>query len=103
MGLELPLVLGTSSVFRREQMERLGIAFQAASPDFDETPMLGESAPQTALRLAEGKARSLAGRFPGGVDCRCGPGGVVRRQAVGQADEPCQRAKDVDAFERQGD
>lgn len=64
MGLELPLILGTSSVFRREQMERLGIAFQAASPDFDETPMLGESAPQTALRLAEGKARSLAGRFP---------------------------------------
>lgn len=41
MGLELPLILGTSSVFRREQMERLGIAFQAASPDFDETPMLG--------------------------------------------------------------
>ncbi len=32
MGLELPLILGTSSVFRREQMERLGIAFQAASP-----------------------------------------------------------------------
>ncbi len=45
-------------------MERLGIDFQAVSPDFDETPMLGESAPQTALRLAEGKARSLAGRFP---------------------------------------
>ena len=51
-------------MFRRAQLERLGIAFQTASPDFDETPLAGEGARETALRLAEGKARSLAGRFP---------------------------------------
>ena len=64
MSEKLPLVLGSGSVFRRAQLERLGIAFQTASPDFDETPLAGEGARETALRLAEGKARSLVGRFP---------------------------------------
>lgn len=64
MSEKLPLVLGSGSVFRRAQLERLGIAFQTVSPDFDETPLAGEGARETALRLAEGKARSLAGRFP---------------------------------------
>lgn len=54
MGLELPLVLGTSSVFRREQMERLGIAFQAASPDFDETPMFGGIRPSDGIAPCRG-------------------------------------------------
>lgn len=63
MSENLPLVLGSASVFRKGQLERLGLAFQTAPPDFDETPYAGESAPDTALRLAEGKARSLAARF----------------------------------------
>ncbi|MCF7520515.1 Maf family nucleotide pyrophosphatase [Neisseria sp. ZJ106] len=64
MSMKLPLVLGSSSVFRRAQLERLGVVFQTASPDFDETPLAGETAADTALRLAEGKARSLAAAFP---------------------------------------
>ena len=62
--MKLPLVLGSGSVFRRNLLERLGLSFQTAPPDFDETPLPGEAAPDTALRLAEGKARSLAARFP---------------------------------------
>ena len=64
MSAKLPLILGSGSVFRRAQLERLGIDFQTAAPDFDETPAAGENAADTALRLAEGKARSLAARFP---------------------------------------
>ena len=64
MEVKLPLVLGSSSVFRCGQLRRLGIDFQTASPDFDETPIAGEHAGETALRLAEGKARSLAATFP---------------------------------------
>ena len=64
MEVKLPLVLGSSSVFRCGQLRRLGIDFQTASPDFDETPIAGEHAGETALRLAEGKARSLAAAFP---------------------------------------
>ena len=64
MSAKLPLILGSGSVFRCAQLERLGIDFQTAAPDFDETPAVGENAADTALRLAEGKARSLAARFP---------------------------------------
>ena len=64
MSAKLPLILGSGSVFRRAQLARLGIDFQTATPDFDETPAAGENAADTALRLAEGKARSLAARFP---------------------------------------
>ncbi|MBF0803795.1 MULTISPECIES: nucleoside triphosphate pyrophosphatase [unclassified Neisseria] len=64
MNTNLPLVLGSGSVFRQAQLQRLGVSFQTARPDFDETPIPGETAEQTALRLAVGKARSLAGRFP---------------------------------------
>ncbi|MDO4696677.1 MAG: nucleoside triphosphate pyrophosphatase [Neisseria sp.] len=64
MKSELPLILASSSIFRREQLARLSSDFQTASPDFDETPLPGEHARDTALRLAVGKARSLSERFP---------------------------------------
>ena len=64
MNTPLPLILGSSSIFRRAQLENLGLPFETATPDFDETPTATESAEATALRLAVGKARSLAERFP---------------------------------------
>ncbi|OSI09516.1 Maf family protein [Neisseria zoodegmatis] len=64
MNTSLPLILGSSSVFRQAQLQRLGIVFQTASPDYDETPAANETAEETALRLAVGKARSLAAQFP---------------------------------------
>lgn len=64
MTTSLPLILGSSSVFRQAQLQRLGIVFQTASPDYDETPAADETAEETALRLAVGKARSLAAQFP---------------------------------------
>lgn len=64
MNTSLPLILGSSSVFRQAQLQRLGIVFQTASPDYDETPSANETAGETALRLAFGKARSLATQFP---------------------------------------
>ncbi|MCS4533183.1 Maf family protein [Neisseria montereyensis] len=64
MKATLPLILGSSSVFRQAQLQRLGLPFQTASPDYDEIPQSGETAEQTALRLAVGKARSLAAKFP---------------------------------------
>lgn len=64
MEAELPSVLGSSSVFRCGQFRCLGIDFQMALPDFDETPIVGEHAGEIALHLAEGKTRSLAAAFP---------------------------------------
>jgi septum formation protein len=58
------LILASTSRYRRELLERLGLAFEAASPQFDETPMPGETTGATALRLSLGKAESLVSTFP---------------------------------------
>lgn len=58
------LLLASSSIYRKELLSRLGLPFETASPDIDETPHPDESAAQTSLRLAEAKARELAGRYP---------------------------------------
>jgi septum formation protein len=58
------LILGSTSRYRRELLERLGLTFEIASPRFDETALPGEGVAATALRLSVGKAQSLAGAFP---------------------------------------
>lgn len=58
------LVLGSSSRYRRELLERLDLPFIVAAPDCDETPLPNEGAADTATRLARRKAQSLADRFP---------------------------------------
>ncbi|MDF3864130.1 Maf family protein [Pseudomonas denitrificans (nom. rej.)] len=60
----LPLILASSSPYRRELLQRLRLPFECAIPDIDETPLPGESADQLVRRLAESKARALAQRFP---------------------------------------
>jgi septum formation protein len=57
------LVLASTSKYRRELLERLGLRFETAGPDCDESALPGEAAPETALRLSLLKARSVAPRF----------------------------------------
>jgi septum formation protein len=61
------LVLGSTSRYRRELLERLHIPFDVESPDVDETPQSGESPRALALRLALAKARAVAQRHPQAV------------------------------------
>ena len=58
------LVLGSTSRYRRELLERLNIPFDVASPDVDETPLGGEAPPVIALRLALAKAHAVATKYP---------------------------------------
>ncbi|WP_372996798.1 Maf family protein [Marinobacter sp.] len=60
-----PLLLASSSPYRKALLDRLTLPFTCASPDIDETPYRGESGESLATRLAETKARALADRFPG--------------------------------------
>jgi septum formation protein len=46
------LVLASTSPYRRELLSRLGVPFEVASPDVDETPLAGESPDDTAQRLS---------------------------------------------------
>jgi MAF protein len=81
MPLAVPLVLASTSPFRRELLARLGLPFETASPDTDERPRPGESAQALVMRLAEAKARAVADRHPGaliiGSDQVASIGGVL--------------------------
>ena len=59
-----PLILASTSVYRRELLERLRIPFEVISPQVDETPLTGESSPELALRLANAKAAAVAKVHP---------------------------------------
>ncbi len=58
------MVLGSTSVYRRELLSRLRVPFDVAAPDVDETPRAGESPETLARRLALAKARAVAARHP---------------------------------------
>ncbi|MCX8144932.1 MAG: Maf family nucleotide pyrophosphatase [Azovibrio sp.] len=62
-----PLVLASTSRFRRELLARLGLPFMTANPATDETPLPGEAPEALALRLSEAKARAVAAQFPGAL------------------------------------
>ena len=59
-----PLILASTSVYRRELLTRLRIPFEVISPKVDETPLAGESTLDLALRLAHAKAQAVATQFP---------------------------------------
>jgi septum formation protein len=53
------LILASGSRYRRELLTRLGLPFETASPDIDETPEPGELPAALAARLARAKANSI--------------------------------------------
>ncbi|HEY4665124.1 MAG TPA: Maf family nucleotide pyrophosphatase [Comamonas sp.] len=59
-----PLILGSTSRYRRELVERLNIPFACVAPDVDETPLAGEAPGALALRLALAKAHAVAKLHP---------------------------------------
>lgn len=59
-----PLILGSTSRYRRELVERLNRPFTTVSPDVDETPLPGEAPGALALRLALAKAHAVAALHP---------------------------------------
>jgi septum formation protein len=62
-----PLILGSTSPYRRELLARLRLPFEVASPEVDEAPQAGEIPRDLACRLALAKAQAVAGRFPNAV------------------------------------
>ncbi|MDH5388623.1 MAG: Maf family nucleotide pyrophosphatase [Gammaproteobacteria bacterium] len=61
----MKLILGSTSPFRKELLERLQIEFSCASPDVDETPIEGESIEAMVMRLSELKAEAVAEQIKG--------------------------------------
>ena len=65
--LQRPLVLGSTSVYRRELLQRLRLPFTVMAPEVDETPQPHEAPDALALRLALAKAHAVAAQQPEAV------------------------------------
>lgn len=65
------LILASSSIYRRELLQRLQLPFTVVSPEVDETPLDGETPEATALRLAQAKARKVADTHPSALVIGC--------------------------------
>ena len=61
------LILGSSSRYRAELLNRLQLPFETAKPDLDESPLLNEAPAETAIRLAVAKAKAIAAGNPGSL------------------------------------
>ncbi|PHM63699.1 Maf family protein [Xenorhabdus ishibashii] len=55
----LPIVLSSTSEYRRLLLEKLGLPFTCASPNIDESPLENESPKQLVMRLSYAKAHAL--------------------------------------------
>jgi septum formation protein len=60
----MELVLASTSPYRRDLLNRLQVPFSTFAPELDETALPGETAVETATRLAEAKARVAGSHFP---------------------------------------
>ncbi|MCP4283046.1 MAG: septum formation inhibitor Maf [Gammaproteobacteria bacterium] len=59
-----PLVLASTSPFRKVLLEKLGITFSTSAPHIDESSLAGESAQRLVTRLSLQKAQAVAESFP---------------------------------------
>lgn len=64
---DLPVILGSTSRYRKELLSRLRIPFKVCAPHVDETPLTGETPKALALRLALAKATAVAKQNPQAV------------------------------------
>jgi septum formation protein len=61
------IVLASTSIYRRELLQRLQIAFETTDPQADEKLLPDETPQRSALRLAEVKARAVSAKYPGAL------------------------------------
>ena len=62
--MNLPIILASSSPYRKQILERSGLRFESCSPNIDETPKTNESASVLVERLSRQKAQALVDKFP---------------------------------------
>jgi len=91
------LVLGSTSVYRRELLQRLRIPFTVAAPEVDEAALPLEAPAALARRLALAKARAVAQRYPDCVVIGSDQVAELHGQALGK---PMVHARAVEQLQR---
>ncbi len=79
-----PLILASTSRYRRELLERLRLPFEIISPQTDESPLPHEPPPALATRLALAKAHAVAALRPFAVVIGSDQVAELDGQAIGK-------------------
>lgn len=87
-SLPKKLILASQSPRRRELMTRLGLPFEAKTPDFIEVSESTLPPEREVIALARGKARSLAARYPGSWILGCDTLVVLGDRKLGKPADP---------------
>jgi septum formation protein len=87
-GLGPRLVLASTSPYRRQLLERLGIRFTVAAPDVDENLLPGETAIDLVNRLARAKAEVVARRHPSSVVVGSDQVALLGQEVIGKPGNP---------------
>lgn len=80
----IPLVLASTSPYRKAILAKLGVPFEVAAPHVDESRHEHESPEQLVVRLAEAKAKAVAPLFPEALIIGSDQVAVVDGQVVGK-------------------
>lgn len=80
----LPLVLASSSPFRRQILDKLNLDYECHSPNIDESPLNNEEAIHLVERLAIAKARAVADTYPNALIIGSDQVAVIEDKIVGK-------------------
>lgn len=79
-----PIVLASTSPYRRDLLARLRLPFEVRAPAVNESALPGEAARATALRLAQAKARAVAPACPAALIIGCDQVAVLDGMSLGK-------------------
>lgn len=80
------ILLASSSAYRRQLLQKLGLEFSWAAPAIDESPKPDESPIDLVLRLAEQKAKALSNEYPNHLIIGSDQVATIDNQIIGK---PC--------------
>lgn len=79
-----PIVLGSTSPFRKALLDKLHLNFTQDAPDIDETPLKDESPAEMVLRLAHSKAQVFKEKYPTHIIITSDQCAVFNKQPIGK-------------------
>ncbi|MEZ9199118.1 nucleoside triphosphate pyrophosphatase [Shewanella sp. 10N.286.54.B9] len=79
-----PLILASTSPFRKQLLEKLNLPFSCCSPEVDETPLENESPADLVLRLAKLKAAAGADKYSEGIVIGSDQVAVINNKIIGK-------------------
>ncbi|MPQ77071.1 septum formation inhibitor Maf [Hydrogenovibrio sp. JE_KL2] len=79
-----PIILASTSAFRKQLLEKLCLPFTTAKPDIDETPLAQESVEEMVNRLSLAKANEVANTVKNAIIIASDQSAVFEEKPIGK-------------------